>query len=267
MSPTIDITGLQRVVDELQQWPKQAKFATVLAITRTAQHVQRAEVAEMRDSFDRPNPFTLGSIFLKPATLSNPQAEVGIKDNSFSTGRPPIQWLRWQVFGGLRTMTGYERLLRSAGAIPDDMRMVPGKFARLDAYGNISRGQLVQILSQLRIDSTVGSTRSLPRLQFEDNRKTLQAKRATIRRAYRRAGGEYVAFPNGRGKLQAGIYLIRATAFGRADPKPVLIFVKQAAYEPRFDFYSAARFAIQRHLPIEMRKAVDSVVAGMGRRA
>lgn len=266
MNPTIDITSLQRVVDELKEWPKQARFATALALTRTAQQVQKAEVAEMRDSFDRPNPFTLRSVFLQGAKPGNLQAVVGIKDNSQSQGREAIQWLRWQIYGGLRTMTGYEKLLRGAGAIPGDMRAVPGKFAKFDSYGNVSRGQLVQILSQLRIDTYSGSTRSLPTLQFDDNRKTLLAKRGTIRRAYRRAGGQYVAFPNGRGKLAPGIYQVRATAFGRTDPKPVLIFVKHAAYEKRFDFYGAARFAIQRHLPVEMRRAVDHVVAGLGQR-
>lgn len=261
MNVTIDTAGLQRMVDELQQWPKQARFATALALTRTAQQVQRAQVAEMRDSFDRPTPFTLGAIFVKPATTSRPQAVVGIKDDTFGQGRPALTWLRWQVYGGLRTLKAFEVLLRGAGAMRGEDRAVPGKFARLDAYGNMSRGQLVQILSQLRIDTSSGSTRSLPRLAFDDNKQTRQAKQRTIRSSYRRAGGEYVAFPNGRGKLLPGIYLIRATAWGRTDPKPVLVFMSKAEYEPRFDFFGTARLAIQRHLPIEVRAAVSRVLA------
>lgn len=260
MNLTIDTTELQRVIQPLQDAPRQARFAAALGLTRTAQRLLEAERSEMQDVFDRPTPWTMNALFLRRATPSNLEAVVSIKDNSFS-GRPAISWLRWQVYGGLRTQTAFEKLLTRAGAMRDDQRMVPGRFARLDAFGNISRGQLVQILSQLRIDTTIGSTRSLPRITTADNKVDRRRKAGVIRRAYQRAGGQYVAFPNGRGKLRPGIYQVRQFAAGRADPKPVLIFVTKAEYEEgRFDFHYVAELAIQRHLVPEVQAAVQQTL-------
>lgn len=256
MKLTVDTRGLNEAVAAFQELPRQMKFATALALTRTAQRVRDAEVAEMRDVFDRPTPFTLRSVYMKRATPAEPVAEVGISSDSGGF-RPATSWLRWQVYGGLRRQTGYERLLTSAGAMRSDDRAVPGRFARLDAFGNISRGQLVQILSQLRIDSSTGSTRKLVQFDFNDTKKLRNQKKGKIRSAYRRAGGQFVAFPNGRGKLLPGIYLVRNTAFGRTDPKPILIFVSKAEYEAeRFDFHYVANVAVQRHLQTELDAAV-----------
>ncbi|MEY2685806.1 MAG: hypothetical protein RL375_4 [Pseudomonadota bacterium] len=257
----IDTKAIDEAVRQVAELPKQLNFATALALTRTAQRVADAERAEMRDSFDRPTPFTLGAVFVRPAKPSNPEAIVGIKNDS-GGARPPVNWLRWQIYGGLRTQTAYERLLVGNGAMRNSDRMVPGRFARLDAFGNISRGQLVQILSQLRIESSTGSARGLPRLAFEDTKRDRNRKKGVIRRAYQRAGGQYVAFPNGRGKLLPGIYQVRATAFGRSDPRPVLIFVSKASYEAgRFDFEYTARTAVQRHLQAEVQAAVAQTLA------
>lgn len=257
MQLTIDTKSLQRTLDQLAHMPRQMRSAGALALTETAKRVKEAEIAEMRDSFDRPTNYTLGSVFVRGAISQRPVAIVGIKDNIFGQGRPAIQWLRWQIYGGLRSLTGYENLLVGAGLMRGTDRAVPGRFARLDAYGNISRGQIVQILSQLRIDTTYGSTRSLPRFAFDDRGRDRRAKKARIKLAYKNAGGQYIALPDGRGRLQPGIYQVRSTAFGRTDPKPVLIFVPKATYEPgRFDFHYVAQQAINKHFPAELRAAV-----------
>lgn len=260
----VDVTGVQHAVADVRDMPRRLQFAAVQAITRTAVAVREAEQREMRDVFDRPTPFTLGALFVEPATLAKPVARVGIKDN-VGGARPATSWLRWQVNGGLRTLKAYERLLIGAGAMRSDDRSVPGRFARLDAYGNWSRGQLVQVLSQLRIDSSSGSTRSLPRLAFEDRGQDRRRKLGTIKRAYRRAGGQFIALPNGRGKLLPGIYQVRATAFARTDPKPILMFVSKAEYEPgRFDFYYVASRTIDRVLPVELQRSMQDALQRSG---
>ena len=169
----------------------------------------------------------------------------------------------------MRTNTAFERKLIAAGAMRDGDRMVPGRYAKRDAFGNVSRGQLVQILSQMRIDSTIGSTRSLPRLDFNDRKIDRNRKLRSIRAAYKRAGGQYLALPNGsaRGKLLPGIYLV--DRFNRQDILPVLIFVSKAQYEARrFDFGYVAELAIQRNLPGhlagQLARAVLAKQAGPG---
>lgn len=256
----VDTRGVEQTVRELKDMPRRLQFAAVQALTRTALAVRDAEQREMRDVFDRPTPFTLNALFVEPATMAKPVARVGIKDN-VGGARPATSWLRWQVFGGLRTPKAFERLLMQAGAMRSDDRAVPGRFARLDAYGNWSRGQLIQVLSQLRIESSSGSSRSLPRFSFDDRGQDRRRKQGVIKRAYQRAGGQFVAFPNGRGRLLPGIYMVRDTAFGRTDPKPVLLFVSKAEYEAgRFDFPFVARKAIERNLQPELQRAMQQVL-------
>lgn len=260
----VDTRGVEQTVRELKDMPRRLQFAAVQALTRTALAVRDAEQREMRDVFDRPTPFTLNALFVEPATMAKPVARVGIKDN-VGGARPATSWLRWQVFGGLRTPKAFERLLMQAGAMRSDDRAVPGRFARLDAYGNWSRGQLIQVLSQLRIESSTGSSRSLPRFSFDDRGQDRRRKQGVIKRAYQRAGGQFVAFPNGRGRLLPGIYLVRDTAWGRTDPKPILIFVSKAEYEAgRFDFPYVARKAIERNLGPELQRAMQQALQRRG---
>jgi hypothetical protein len=253
------------------------RFAAGLAtaLTKTAQAVKVAQQAEMRDVFDRPSPYTLGAVFVDRARADKLEARVGIANSPGGRGRPAIKYLRWQINGGQRTLKAYERALMRAGALPDDMRTVPGQFAKLDAYGNISAGQIRQILSQLRIELSSGASSALPVMSRGDRKLAGQSTRGAgmaakadikaarfklnrVNAAYKRAGGQYVAFPNGRGKLRAGVYQVRSTGFGRTDPKPVLIFVRSASYEAgRYDFHYVSELAVQRNLPGAVDEALQ----------
>lgn len=275
MNFTINTRDLDRVRKSFAQFSDR-RFAAGLAtaLTKTAQAVQIAQRAEMRDVFDRPSPYTLGAVFVDRARADKLEARVGIADSPGGRGRAAIKYLRWQMSGGQRTPKAYERALMRAGALPDDMRTVPGKFARLDAFGNISAGQLRQILSQLRIELSSGAISALPVASKADRllagqstrgaagplKSDIKVARFKVKRvdaAYKRAGGQYVAFPNGRGKLRAGIYQVKSTGFGRTDPKPVLIYVTHTQYEAgRYDFDHVSEQAIKRHLPAEVDKAM-----------
>lgn len=270
MRLSIDASELRlKIVEPLQGGAQRAATAVAIALTKTAVAVREAERSEMRDVFDRPTPYTLNALYLKPATAANPEARVGFKDDAGQRGA--LNWLMWHIKGGQRTQTAYEKLLTRAGAMRSDQRAVPGKFARIDQFGNISRGQLVQILSQLRIDTTAGSTRSLPRIDKADNAKTARSKAGVIRRAYARAGGQYMALPNGRGKLKPGIYQVRQFANGRADPRPVVIFVTRTQYEAeRFDWAYVAQTTIKQELPAalsgQLARSLLSANAAPGQR-
>ena len=159
--------------------------------------------------------------------------------------------------------------------MPDDMRAVPARGARLDAFGNISGGQLRQMFSQLRIELSSGAKSTLPAVGKADRKLARQSTRGAgagakidinvarfkvnrVAAAYKRAGGQYIALPNGRGRLRPGIYLVRATAFGRSDPKPVLLYVTSANYEAgRYDFDYVSQLAVQRN----MGREVDAAMA------
>ena len=128
---------------------KQLPFAYSLAVNRTAKLVKQAEIDKMRAVFDRPTPYTLNSLYVKPGTKANPSAYVWLKYDTFK-GTPAEKYLLPQIDGGSRSHKRFERALQGVGAMPTGYYCIPGKFAQMDNYGNWSRGQIIKILSYFR---------------------------------------------------------------------------------------------------------------------
>ncbi len=136
---------------------KQIPFAKVLAVTRTGQRVKQGEIDVMGKRFDRPTPFTLSSLMLRGATKARPEAKVWFRD--FATkGTPAQKYLGPQAFGGARSQKRMERALIRFGFMGSDEFATPASGAELDPYGNVSRGQVVRILSALRAFGEQGYT-------------------------------------------------------------------------------------------------------------
>lgn len=237
---SIDENAVMRALNEDA---KQAQFAMAVALSRTAVEVKEAEYQELKRSLDRPTPYTLRSLYVRPATRSRLEAKVWLKDDSAGSGTPAVRYLLPQIEGGTRSLKSFEKALQAAGYMRRGDKAVPGRFARLDQYGNVSFGQIIQILSQLRITLTSGHTRNIS----TDKKKA--------KRAMRRAGGQYFALPNGRGALRPGIYQRRDFAMGGAAPRPVFIFVKDVAYRKRFPFEAVGRRVIEASLPANFERA------------
>ena len=268
------VTELRRMARDIRQLGRQVQFAQVVALTRTAQDVRVAEQREVDDSFDRPTPYTRNAFYVKPATREMPEAVVGIKDDG-GAQRGAVRWLDVQVRGGGRPLKGFERALRSLGVMDGTQFVVPGSAARLDAYGNISRGQIIQILSQLRAFTGAETvSRNLVRRDGYRDPKSASATAAEARRlrqnAFRRAGGQYFAVgPAPRGGLRPGVYqrqVLKARTAGPADPRPraVMIFVDRAQYERRFAFWDTARYAAEASYPRRFDEALAQYVRAGG---
>lgn len=243
-------SNIASVLRGLDRSEKQVRYATAVALTRTAQDVRRAEYDEMRRTFDRPTPYTLRSLFVKGATRANLEAVVWVKDDRAGSGTPAERYLLPQIVGGPRGLKGFEKALQRAGYMRAGDRAVPGRFARLDRYGNVSFGQIIQILSQLRITLTAGHDRNIS----TDRKKAAKARQ--------RAGGQYIALPNGRGKLPPGIYQRRDFAIGSAAPRAVFVFVSGASYRKRFHFERVARRTIAERLPVHFTRAYREALGG-----
>lgn len=244
ISVSSNVDDLVRRMRDVRQ--RQLAFATAKALTATAQAVQAAEVKEMADVFDRPTPYTLSGTFVKSATKDRLTAVVGLKDFA-GKGTPASKFLTSQIRGGARNLKRFERALRSVGALPDDMRAVPGSGAKLDAYGNMDRGQIVQILSYFR---------AFPEAGYRANMSERQ--RARLARGSRRTGALGFAYFVGRpgdGKLPLGIWQRFRSAHGGTALKPVLIFVRWAQYQAIFDFEFVARTTIEREWPRQFERA------------
>jgi len=202
---------------------QERRTAVAIALTRTAQDVRRAEVDEMKRVFDRPTRFTLNSLFLDRATPQRLHAVVWLKESWPSKGQ---HYLRPQIHGGGRPVKRFEKLLQDKGLLPPGMYAVPAGGARLDAYGNMSRGQLTQILSQLGAYQETGS---------QHNRTGSTRSRRTVKRA-----GQYFVARPGNGRLPLGVWHKQGGTV-----KPVLLFVKAPRYEKRFRFYEVGQRVVR----------------------
>ena len=252
MKLDVTITGLDQALSQLQGMSQRRLNAAVAtALTRTALKVRDGVRAELPQVFDRPTPFTLNSLFVRAATAQRLQAEVGFKHDSPLGGTAATKVLRANVDGGPRRLKRLEVALAAIGALPTGWLIVPGQGARLDAYGNVSRGQVVQVLSQLRITLVAGFSRNM---SF-NARKQINAQR--------KAGGRFFVVAPG-GKTAPGIYQREFT--GRT-VTPVFIFVKATAYRRRFDFDRIATDIAQREAPAEFDRAIADHMARLAARA
>lgn len=243
----------------------EAELAKGMAIglTRVGVRVKAAAAAEMRAVFDRPTRFTLNALQLKSADRRQtpPRAFVGFKDKAGSFipngaadagaiigGR--AHYLRPQVFGGGRPLKALESRLRRAGAMAGSQYALPGWGARLDAYGNMSRGEIVQLVAWLGGFGETGGVKN-----------TTAAGKAR-REA---AGVSYFTLTARRGRLEPGVYR-RSGRGARTELRQVLRFINRPPqYRTLFDFFGVADAEAARVADEIMKSAMALVFIGRGR--
>lgn len=212
-------------------------FSTAVALSRTGKRVKEAERAAM-SVFDRPTPFTTNSLYNSGATPSRLQAEVWFKDFA-PKGTPAGKYLLPQVNGGERDIKRFEKALQYAGWLPVGCALVPASGAALDAYGNVSRGLIVKILSQLGANSS-GANEPL-RLKKKRN-------------ATQQRGRYFYGNPGHKGE---GIWERISFGFGSA-VRPVFITVKRRpTYHAIFPFFDIGERVTQEAFPEEFGRAAD----------
>jgi hypothetical protein len=231
----------------------QVVFAAAVSLTRGTKDAQTAIRAEMGRVFDRPTSYALNGTFLKAATKQNLEARLWVKDNPFGKGGTPAdRFLLPHIYGGRRVQKGMERALQAAGLLPAGWVAIPAAGAQLDGNGNVRRGQITQILSQLQVQRKAG---------YESKRSNSAASRRTVARQ----GVTYFALPAATRGLQPGIYLKRKFAHGTAI-RPVFIFVSTAQYSQRLKFFEIGRAVAEDrfrfHFDSEIRKAIASARLG-----
>ncbi|WP_145517787.1 hypothetical protein [Yersinia mollaretii] len=209
---------------------REIPFALALSATRTAQRAQAAIKQEISRVFDRPTPWILNSTYVLAASKKDPRAVVYAREWG---GTPAPTTLTPQIEGGQRSYKRSEGHLRNAGYLPNGWQVAPGPGVRKDKYGNISRGQIQQILSGLRAHHDP-----------QQNMKSGQ------RSEY------FVVRPGQRSALQPGVWL----RVGR-QPSLVLTFISPPVYQQRLDWYGVAQRAGETYLLDELTKAVDDILS------
>lgn len=214
------------------------------ALNHSANQARQALRAEMESVFDRPTPWTLNSIrVLQAKPSASPEAAVWVQD--VSGGKNPFSaedYLLPQVDGGERFTRRSEKYLRESGILPAGRFVVPGEGARLDAYGNIQRGQMMQILSGLKAMKLSGSDNAAT-----DSKRSLRKGHATA------------FFVLKRGKTPIGIAERRGKNLSM-----VLAFVRQPQYRERFKFHDVVRRTAENDAQLETNidKAIADALAG-----
>lgn len=250
---TSNIESFRRDLDKARS---QVPFATSVALNKAATKAQVAVQAEMRRVFDRPTPWVINSLRVVRATKTKLTAELAFKDAwSSSAGEVGGKtMIEPHVIGGSRAYKGMEVRLRRLGLLPDGWNAVPGGAAKLDPNGNMSAGQITQLLNVLGTYTEAGYNKA--------NANTVKrlAKGNVKKNQY---GFVYWVNPVARGAkgrhLQPGVYQRVTTGFGTS-LKPVLIFVKRAKYRVRLDFYGIAQTVADKEFPIEFNKAFDEAI-------
>lgn len=167
--------GLDAVKRHFDRVAKQTRYATAVALTRTAQTIVRLEEREVAETFDNPTPFTRRAFGYKRATASNLQAVVFIKDKQENYLLPHIR-------GGKRNAKRSE-LQFSVDTNAPGVYWVPGPGVKLNAAGNISKAEVIKIARALKQSGKHGKVFSgVPRpgmpfgiygKQFKNGRSTI----------------------------------------------------------------------------------------------
>ncbi len=244
-SVKVDTAEMERAVAEWGEDMRRAvEIAGQRAVMKTAYKVLEAEQKEMARVFDRATRFTINAFRvaaggreamqggqMRAVAGSTIAAEVKPKDGYWYRAD---NYLNTQIVGGDRKAKAFERALAARGLLPPGWLAVPGQKAKLDGNGNMSVGEIKQILSWFNsAEPYAGSTQNMTDATRAKRRKGTRTK----------LGFEYFAVvpgrtlrSGGRQQLHPGVY--RRTFFGfGAAIEPILIFIQSASYKPRFDFY------------------------------
>lgn len=228
----IQVAEFVRSLSDIER--RKLPSVTVRALNVSAFEVRDEWAREIPQVFDDPTSITLRSPLYRKATPQRMHAEVFIRDEVLS-GTPPSEYLKPQAFGGPRQQKRSEAALSRYTGFPP--YFVPARGAPLDAYGNLRRGLIQRILSQLQAT-------------HDPAQRETEAKRGRrLRRQQRRGGGgHYFTVPVARGALKRGVVYERiVSGFGSA-VRPILIGVESPPqYRVRFDAFALAqRIFVQR---------------------
>ena len=250
----IEVKGLKELqagLDDIikHRMPK----ITALAITATAKAVVTESQKEMQQVFDRPTPFILRSQWIKMATPTDPSAEVHWKSAAGKAIRQfdaATKTLSPHVYGGGRILKGFELSLQRMGILPNGYYAMPGNAADIDQYGNMSRSQIVQLISYFKAFPEAGYKANITDIK--------KARLAKHRIKAGKLGFVYFVGRPGGGRFPLGIYK-RTGYFGRK-LLPIVIFTRTPGYRKRWDIQGMTQRVVGREFPKNFKRIADETL-------
>lgn len=272
---SFDLGELDRFLTQMQR--DRVPAAATRALNDNAFGYRKQLQATMASSFDRPTPYTLRAFVVdkagaraalqadthrimglpSPAPSGRIEAHVRLSHDANKQGLEPFDTIGHQFTGGEPAFTGFERALRRIGVLPPGWHAVPGGGVKLNGYGNVSPGQIVQLISYFQAFGEQGyranaSERTRKRragkgvVEYTDIASRQARKVKTI------AGVEYF-ISRGRGEftgartwksgrmqhLPPGIYA--RTGIHGSTLRCIFKFVPSTRYRQRVDILAVAR--------------------------
>lgn len=227
-------------------------YAASTALNRVASAGRRDIQETMTRVFDRPNKWTINSPRVFSAKKDRLVASVYVKDDAPNNGTRPEDYLLPNVVGGPRKEKRFERNMRYAGILARGHFAVLGQGAKLDQYGNLSKGQIQKILTATKsnFDPAQNRTKSA---RSRKNARTAQFFVGGLP-TVSIVGGEMVKTAS-RIKTP-GIY----ERVGRGI-RPVLIFTsKRPNYRKRLDFDQIVEARAKQDFAAEFERAATDIL-------
>lgn len=215
------ISDAMSMLDDVHR--RHIPFAAVYAATLTARDVKTHQVRVMQRVFDRPTPYVLNALRVKPATRNDPVASVEFKEFG---GTPVKRMMNPNIHGGGRSLKSHERQL--GGRFH-----APGREIEREVYGNVRGSVYRRILSQLNLSTNVDANAS-----------------DSVRSKRKRKGDVYFKLPNGMVLYRKG-----------RDVKVALVPIKAPVYRKRFPFYEEARMVVADKYPENFITALNRAMA------
>lgn len=235
---------LQRGLNDLEK--RQIPFAAALAVNELAGKAKAAVRTEMESVFDRPVPFTLNSTYVKKARKGDLTAWIGVREFA-AKGTPAWKYLTPETVGGPRRLKRFERRLSD---LSGGQFVLPGRGARLNQYGNISPGQLGQLMSGIGALADVGENIS--------PRRTAKLRRQGLIAHGKRGRSSFFVARSKRSKKPIAVYQLK----GRGRVVPIVFFSPDPpTYSPRFDFAGVVIGSINRNKQAAFERALAFALA------
>lgn len=144
---------IESMIRRLNLAKRQLPFVASRAINATGLDVKADLTKRIGQNLDNPTRYTRNALYFRYSNKANLTASVRLKDVLQSGTRMTHEQRLGHLFvkGGARNFTGFEGWLLRAGYLQSGEYIVPTKHAKRDGYGNVSRGLLVKVMSQLRL--------------------------------------------------------------------------------------------------------------------
>jgi len=208
------------------------------ALEETAKKAKVELQEEMTRVFDRPTRWTLTRpYFIRH--FNNLSIEWKLRDLKAD------EYLWPHIEGGSREQKGSEKYLQKIAGVGHKVYWVPGAGVKLNKYGNVSGGQITQILSVLK---------ALPEVGYLGN-ITERSKRRAEHRVKKPKPPREFFIAKGHSRLHPGVW--EKVKHGRI--RPILLFIKDPQYSERLDFYGTIANSFKKHLQGRLNIQVEEL--------